>query len=232
MVREAPLIGLEWASSLPLVKRGAESEIRVGEFLGIRAVFKVRVPKAYMHPELDRRLRAQRTLKEAKVMIAASRAGASVPRILAVHPSAGLIVMEFIDGPTLKDLVGADGWEELAVEAGRQLALIHGAGVVHGDYTTSNMIVSGGRLYVIDFGLSDFSSGVEDRAVDVHLLRRAVLSTHPSHAARFMELFMEGYSEVAGEAEAERVARRADEIELRGRYVAARSSVWGRVGLG
>ncbi|MGC9112964.1 Kae1-associated kinase Bud32 [Acidilobus sp.] len=225
MVWEASMIG-SWASSLTLLKRGAESEVRLGDFMGMKAIYKLRVSKPYMDPALDSRLRAQRTLKEAKVLSVALARGVRVPRLYAVFPSLGLIVMEYVRGPTLKDLVGSPGWESLAEDAGLQLGLLHSAGIVHGDSTTSNMVVSDGGVTLIDFGLADFSSELEDRAVDVHLLREAVTSTHPSAAGRFMEAFMRGYSRAVGEREAEEVSRRAREVEMRGRYVASRRSVW------
>ena len=74
-------------------------------------------------------------------------------------------------------------------------------------------------MALIDFGLAEFSSRLEDRAVDVHLLKEAVTSTHPGHAGEFMEAFMRGYPRALGEAA-------AGEVEMRGRYIAARRSVW------
>ncbi len=226
MVWQTTLSGLDWRNGLRLIKRGAESEIREGTFMGLRAIYKVRVPKEYMNQALDRALRTQRTLKEAKILDMAAKAGVRVPRLYALFPSAGLIVMEYVEGPTLKDLISSgDNWRPLAVEAGRQLGLLHRAGIVHGDSTTSNMVVSPRGLTLIDFGLAEFSTSVEDRAVDMHLLRRAVLSTHPSLASEFIDLFVKGYASVMGDAHRDVVAR-ANEIELRGRYVSARRSVW------
>ena len=223
MVWEAPV---SWAEGLALVERGAESEIRLGDFMGLRAIYKLRVRKAYMDPALDSRLRAQRTLKEAKVLSLARERGVRVPRLYAVFPSMGLIVMEYVEGPTLKEVVGSPGWQGLAEDAGLQLGLLHAAGIVHGDSTTSNMVVTGEGVTLIDFGLAEFSSRLEDRAVDVHLLKEAVTSTHPGHAGEFMEAFMRGYSRALGEAAAGEVEARAREVEMRGRYVAARRSVW------
>lgn len=216
-----------WASSMRVVKQGAESFVLEGRFLGMKAIFKLRVPKAYMDASLDRSLRFERTMKEAKVLTTAYRAGVRVPRVYAVYPSMGLIVMELIEGPTLKDVIDSDGpWRQLAVEAGRQVGLLHRAGIVHGDSTTSNMIVSGGAVYLIDFGLADFSLSPEDRAVDVHLLREAVTSTHPYIADELYSLFLKGYESALGREAARVVAERARAVEMRGRYVASRRTVW------
>ncbi len=210
-----------------LIKQGAESYVLEGRFLGMRAVFKLRVPKLYMDRSLDSSLRFERTLKEAKVLITAFKAGVRVPRVYAVYPSVGLIVMEFVEGPTLKDIIDAGGpWRGLVEEAGRQLGLLHRAGIVHGDSTTSNIVVREGDVYLIDFGLADFSLSPEDRAVDVHLFREAVASTHPAISEDLYRLFLKGYESGVGPQAARAVAERVRAVEMRGRYVASRRTVW------
>ncbi|GBF08783.1 putative protein kinase [Aeropyrum pernix] len=229
MVSLAPWGPAARLEELPLLKRGAEAEIRLGEFMGLRAVFKARVRKPYMHPRLAERLVRLRTRREARVIAAARAAGVSAPALLAVFPSLGLIVMEYVEGPLLKDVIdqrglGAGG---LVEEAGYNLGLLHRAGVVHGDPTTSNYIVRGGGVVLIDYGLAEFSSSVEDRAVDLHLFRRAVESTHAPLAGELYRLYTRGYLRAVGERGGE-VLRRAEEIRLRGRYVRERRrSVWG-----
>ena len=215
--------------SLPIIARGAESELRLGVFSGIKAVFKIRRRKIYMDPSLDEDLRRARTLKEAKIIGAARESGARVPLLLAVFPSLFTIVMEYIEGPKLRDVVSTldSGECRLLEEAGRILGILHEAGIVHGDPTTSNYIVSGRGVYMIDFGLSEFSTDIEDQAVDLHLFRRAVTSTHAPIADRAFECFVAGYRSVRG-GRAERVLERADEIRLRGRYVEERRTVWGQ----
>ncbi len=221
---------LEWVQGHQLIKRGAESEIRLGSFMGIPAVFKLRIPKPYMHPKLASILVAQRTRKEAKVIAHALKHGIPAPDLLAVFPSIGLIVMEYVRGVTLRDYAYKNPEEAIRYSrlAGFILGKLHSIGIAHGDPTTSNYIVTpDGGLKLIDYGLSEFTEDIEDRAVDVHLYRRAVESTHASIALRMFEVFLEGYSEAMGE-EALKIARRADEIRLRGRYVEERRrSVWG-----
>jgi len=220
---------IDWVKGLELVKRGAESEIRIGPFMGIPAIYKLRVPKPYMHPKLAGMLIEQRTRKEAKVIAHALGNGIPAPRLLAVFPSIGLIVMEYIRGVTLKDYAYKDPKGALVYsrEAGSILAKLHMVGVAHGDPTTSNYIVTySGGLKLIDYGLSDFTEDVEDKAVDVHLYRRAVESTHASIATSMFESFLEGYKEVLG-GEALKIIERAEEIRMRGRYVEERRrSVW------
>jgi TP53 regulating kinase-like protein len=219
-----------WVRGLELVKRGAESEIRLGKFMGLEAIFKLRIPKAYMDPLLDLELRSARTRREAKAIAAAVKSGVRAPRLYAVFPSAGLIVMEYVRGVLLRDHVGIAPDPSRALKAsGALLARLHKAGIVHGDPTTSNYIVAGGgEVYLIDYGLATFSASVEDRAVDLHLFRRALESTHAPVAARAYEDFIEGYRSVMG-GESREVEERAEEIRKRGRYVEERRTVWGQL---
>jgi len=83
----------------------------------------------------------------------------------------------------------------LQANLGKMLARLHACNIVHGDLTTSNIMVrdneeggattAGGdagattSLVLIDFGLSYSSTLLEDKAVDLYVLERAFLSTHP-----------------------------------------------------
>ncbi len=216
-----------YLESLPLLGKGAEAEVRVGDYAGVRAVFKYRLPKRYRHPLLDSRLRSTRTRREARLLDRAYSAGVRVPMLLAVYPSLGLLVVEYVEGVLLREwlMVQRSGWRPLVREAGSLLARLHRAGIVHGDSTTSNYIVARDGLYLIDFGLSEASHSIEERAVDVHLFRRSLESAHASIAERAFQEFLGGYLSAAGEWGV-RVVRRAEEIRLMGRYVAARRSVW------
>ena len=223
---------LAYVNKLKLLGRGAEAEVRLGFFAGLPAVYKIRKPKPYMHPRLARDLVFKRTRKESKAVTRVRRAGVRAPAVYAVLPDVGVIVLEYVRGPRLRDLFDADPNEALkhVAAAGRYLALIHRAGVVHGDYTTSNMIVRESSLYVIDFGLADFTVSIEERATDVHLFRRSLESAHARWARRAYEEFSKAYVSEFGE-EGVKVLARAEEIRLRGRYVEERrKSVWARVG--
>ena len=216
-----------WLESLQLLGAGAESEVRLGDYAGYRAVFKYRLPKRYRHPKLDSYLRSLRTRREARLLLRAREGGLPVPRILAVYPTLGLLVIEYIEGELLRERLRRDPHGSLGLvgEAGRILARLHSLGIVHGDSTTSNYIASPRGLYLIDFGLAEASEGLEERAVDVHLFRRSLESAHASMAVEAFKAFLEGYLSEAGEW-GDRVVRRAEEIRLMGRYVAERRTVW------
>ena len=218
---------LDYISELPLLSRGAESEIRLGTWMGCTSIFKVRIPHRYMHPRLDAHLRRVRTRREAKLLIRAARSGASVPRVLAVLPSIGVIVMEYIDGVVLRDLLNSGRYlKSIIVRAGEVLGKLHKINIAHGDPTTSNYIVANNRVYMIDFGLAEVTNSIEDLAVDIHLFRRAVESTHTSIANDIFRDFKRGYLNAAG-MHGYKVLERAEIIRLRGRYVEERrKTVW------
>ena len=207
------------------MRRGAEADIILGEWLGEAAVFKVRTRRPYMQEELDRRMRTARTLHEAELMSAAKMVGVPTPLIFHVDVRSYSIVMQFIDGPRLKELLDTTGSRtDLCRVMGAYLARLHQNGIVHGDPTTSNLIFCKGRLAMIDFGLSHRSVAVEDLAVDLHLVKEVFGSAHASVCRASLEAVKDGYFGQAGSAFAEQIWVRVADIERRGRY--ARSE-WG-----
>ena len=185
---------------------GAEAEVQLGR----KFVEKRRVRKAYRRPELDARLIAERTRAEARLIASARRAGVPTPVIAEI--TGDTIRMERIFGSLLKDTMQ----NENLAEAGRTVGTLHRAGIVHGDLTTSNMVMRDGRCVLIDFGLSGVSSEIEARGVDLHVLFQTLEST----TDRFPELkeaFCMGYKEVFDGAS--EVLAREREIEKRGRYL-------------
>ena len=201
-----------------ILKRGAEAEIRTAEFLGRSAVAKVRLPKAYRLPALDDDLRKTRIRTEARLMAEARAAGVAVPVLYDIDLQGHTITMEFVEGPTLKDALEAGGPQAavLAREMGHVAGRLHHAGIIHGDLTTSNMVVRDGGIVMLDFSLGGKARDPESRGVDLHLLREALTSAHARARAYYREV-LAGYREVLG-AEADAVLAKVKEIESRGRY--------------
>jgi len=188
------------------VARGAEAvvEIREGE------VIKHRTNKHYRNPRLDTRLITERTRAEARLIATARRAGVPTPVIRDV--TADTIVMERVEGEVLKYVTRP----ETIRLAGEAVGRLHAAGIVHGDLTTSNMIVRNGQCVLIDFGLASTSPEVEARGVDLHVFFQTLEST----TENFEELkraFIEGYA--GAFPGADEVLSREHEVELRGRYL-------------
>ncbi len=215
---------------MELIKQGAEAKIYLAdfeEFFGVdilpgeKVVIKHRIPKRYRIKEIDTKLRKERTVREARILHRAKEFGVNCPYVYEVDMREMKIAMEFIDGERLKELLERLPMEErlrLCREIGKQIGRLHEAGIVHGDLTTSNMILRGGKVYLIDFGLADFDSTLEARGVDLHLLKRAMESTHYTWFERGFEAVLEGYAEVRGREKAEEIREKIGEIESRGRY--------------
>ena len=194
------------------IARGAEAVLsRDGDVL-----VKERVKKGYRIDVLDARLRTERMKMEAKLLDAARRAG--VPTPIVRELGLGTLKMDFIEGQKLRDVIDAmDNKQRLAVaeQAGRCVGRLHRNGIVHGDLTTSNMILAD-KLYLVDFGLGTFSKSVEDRAVDLYLLHNALKSTHYKNVKEIWPSVMKGYGEeFDGAVE---VLSRLKKVETRGRY--------------
>lgn len=200
---------------LEIIARGAESIIYRKKFFGLEAVVKERIPKGYRHPEIDFELRKARTRMEARLMHGARCAGVAVPIILDVDEFR--IVMEYIPSPNLKNQIlrmEAEVLEDVLKEMGIAIAKLHRNDIVHGDLTTSNMLLYEGKLYLIDFSLGAKSRSVEAKGVDLHLLREAFLSAHAEIFDKF-EVVLESYRRHYSEGND--VIEKMHEIELRGR---------------
>ncbi len=204
-----------------LIYRGAEADIIGGTWRGLAAVYKVRKPLPYRLAELDNAIRRQRTLHEAELIHSARKAGVGTPRLYYIDVPRTTLIMEYVGGVRLKELVSSAS-EEIAGDLfrglGRDAARLHSAGITHGDLTTANVIIRGGELVFIDFGLSSHSSRLEDHAVDIRLIKETLVGAHPSIASVALERLFEGYSDEAGVSRMKAVARQLRSIERRGRY--------------
>lgn len=212
-----------------LMKRGAEAELHLEDFAGTlhplgegRVVVKHRIPKGYRVRELDLSLREDRTCLEARLLFDAKRAGVPTPPVYEVDRENMRLVMEYVEGRTLKEVLEGMGREErrkIYRKIGRYLARLHRRGIVHGDLTTSNLILSSrGELYLVDFGLGEYTPSLEARGVDLHLLKRALQSVHFRVAEEAYREICSAYLREFGK-EGKEVLRRAEEIAKRGRYV-------------
>lgn len=179
-------------------------------------VKKSRIKKAYRFPIIDEQLRIFRTRHEAKILEVLKKTGIEVPELIEADVSGGILKMSFVKGNKLRDVL-----ENNPVIFGEKLGVIvaktHSAGIIHGDLTTSNIIVSSdNNLTLIDFGLSFFSAKIEERAVDLHLLERALEAKHFRIAKSCFCAFLNKYAETL--LEGKTVLERLKIVERRGRY--------------
>jgi Kae1-associated kinase Bud32 len=127
--------------------------------------------------------------------------------------------MEFIDGKRLKEFfyeAKEEEIERISFEIGKLIGKLHSAGIIHGDLTTSNMILKDDEIYFIDFGLGFFSKRIEDQGVDLNLLFEALKATHFKILKTCWENIVKGYKQEYKHAE--QVLKKVEEIETRARY--------------
>ncbi len=216
----------ETAVNPTLLKKGAEASLYFANWHGRRVVIKARLPKRYRPEQLDITIRRYRTMHEPQLMHEAKKAGVPTPTIFLVDVENATITMEYVDGTQVKQLL--DGLakperELLCIRIGRLVAKLHAFGIVHGDLTTSNMILTNeGKVFLVDFGLGDKTPEPETQGVDLHLLKRALQSTHFQHAEDCFSAILKGYAEEAGKTVQQAIVEKVREIEKRGRYVVER----------
>lgn len=202
--------------------RGAESKLYIKNWLDSPAIYKQRMSKTYRIKELDFYFRKQRTIHEAKLLAKAkSLAGVKTPFIYEIDIPQTTIVMELIEGDQLKNLLPNfkdQKREEICREVGRNVGKLHHANIIHGDLTTSNILVSSKNndLIFVDFGLGYISDRLEDFGIDIYLLERAFISTHQDIYEHSWNAIIQGYKETSQYGE--QIEEKIREIESRGRY--------------
>ena len=179
-------------------------------------IIKERFSKEYRVPELDKSLRQFRTRREAKVLLKLKEVHFPSPHLVEFSDKEMKIVMTKVEGDKVRDVLKkATSYKSIAAEIGRVVGLLHNQGIVHGDLTTSNMILQGKNVCLIDFGLSSFSEKEEDKAVDLFLLERALESTHYEFYPRIWDAVIDGYKK--GNVSFKIVLDRLELVRKRGR---------------
>lgn len=205
---------------MEILYRGAESILYSDTFEDQKVLVKERIKKGYRIDQIDQELRKVRTRKEVKLLTEARKIGVITPSILHVDGTNSRITMEFISGKRVKELFfTADKKivEKCCFEIGKSIGKLHSIGIIHGDLTTSNMILKEEKIYFIDFGLGEFSKKIEDQGVDLKLLLEALKSTHFRILKICWDNIIKGYRKEYNKAE--EVLLKIEEIEKRGRYV-------------
>ncbi|KAG9393290.1 Serine/threonine-protein kinase Bud32 [Carpediemonas membranifera] len=218
--REPGVPDAEIASeSREMIAQGAEARVYETEIFGKSAILKERFPKTYRIPEIDNPLRQKRTQMECRALTRCMKFNIRAPAVFYVDMTSCSIFMEKIEGPSVREYLIKDCKEDEAESRSAARVLgdvvrrLHEKNIIHGDLTSSNVIrlESTGELVPIDFGLSFQSSSAEDKAVDLYVLERALLSTHIRGAAMFEEI------EKVYSPGNEKVVKRLNVVRARGR---------------
>jgi len=202
-----------------ILARGAEAII----YKINKKVVKDRVPKSYRHPALDLKLRTKRTKSESKILSKAVKI-ITVPKLLSdPKPQGRMIHMNYIPGKRLSnnlDKLKPTEITRTCKQIGKNIAKLHDSGIIHGDLTTSNMILhtKTNKVYFIDFGLGYHSDRIEDKAVDLHLIKQALEARHSRIYEKAFKAVLAGYKSTSKHAQ--QTLTRLKKVERRGRYKA------------
>jgi len=221
-----------------ILSQGAEAVIeRRGN-----EIIKKRIEKSYRIKEIDERIRKLRTRSEAKILEKASKV-IPVPKVLKIDENKKEIIMETIEGKRLSDSLGSFSLQKqkaVCEKIGENIAKIHNESIIHGDLTPSNMILVEDdnektpnkyarldnrerekrgdifQIFFIDFGLGFISAKIEDKAVDLHLLREAIEANFSKNWEILFDSVIKGYSKICKDSKI--VLERFKAVEKRGRY--------------
>ncbi|KAK7067720.1 TP53 regulating kinase [Halocaridina rubra] len=213
-----------------LLTQGAEGRVYDTKWLGRSVLVKERFIKKYRHPDLDAHITRERIKAEARALTRCRTFGIKTPIVYDVDFTTNEIFLEKISNScTVRNYIYESVSKKLPMDSsvmmhlaeriGRVLNKLHANHIIHGDLTTSNMLLvppyDSSDIILIDFGLSSVDEHAEDKAVDLYVLERAILSTHPNTEPLVKHL-LNSYK-VAGSRSAEDIIIRLDEVRLRGR---------------
>lgn len=199
---------------MKLIAKGAEANLyRVdGELV------KHRIKKNYRIKELDERLRKLRTRREVKLLENAKRVGVSVPRVFKTDVKDNKIFMEFIDGKLVKEIFETASNREVTLTArkiGEIISRLHNSNIIHNDLTTSNMLLRNNEIFFIDFGLGITSTRVEDKAMDLVVLKKSLMAAHTKRFDLIWKNILNSYKHTK---QLKEILNRMKIIEKRVRY--------------
>jgi len=199
------------------VKIGAEADIYITSWNGRKSILKIRKRKDYRNELLDNRIRRLRTTREAKMISEVKSFGISTPLVYFVDQKKCEIFLQYVPGKLVRDLPNGT-MIKACKKIGRIVGTLHKNGIMHGDLTTSNFILTREGLIIIDFGLAQKTEKVEDHAIDLRLFKEVLNSAHIDIVGKSWESFLKGYEKIVGTSRKERVISQVSVIEKRGRY--------------
>lgn len=212
-----------------VLKQGAEAKLYVSDFNSQKCLVKERFKKTYRLPEIDKQLSGERMKAESKAISRCQAAGILVPKIYHMNLNDRKIYMEYFERAiTAKQFIndlgsnGGDRLNAIGETIGRIVGEMHANNIIHGDLTTSNVLLNPKDddfhdydTIFIDFGLAHYGHSTEDKGVDLYVLERALLSTH-SFVPEFFEVILKAYK-VHNTKGAVDVISKFEDVRARGR---------------
>lgn len=202
---------------LRLMKKGAEADIYLTTWNGRKSILKIRKRKEYRNEILDNRIRTLRTIREAKMISEVKSFGVTAPLVYFVDQNKFEIYLQFVSGELVRDLSNKV-IIKTCEKIGKIIGILHKNGIMHGDVTTSNFILTSDKLIILDFGLAQRTEKVEDHAIDLRLFKEVLNSAHVAIVNSAWSSFLKGYGKIVGSSRKEKVISQVLNIEKRGRY--------------
>ena len=202
---------------MKLINRGAEADVYSTMWDKKKAILKIRKKKAYRNSLLDQKIRKQRTSRESQIISQVKSFGIPTPLIYFVDLNKCSIMMQNIDGKTVRDTQNNE-IVKVCNEIGKIVGTMHKNGIMHGDLTTSNFLVNKKKLFLIDFGLASRTEKPDDHAVDLRLFKEILNSAHAKVMEKSWKNFQIGYSKAVGLKYSKKILNLVAVIESRGRY--------------
>ncbi len=199
------------------INMGAEAKVYDSKFLDYKVVIKHRISKKYRQESIDQKLRKDRTIQEVRLLQLAREIGINVPYVLDIDKVNWVIVMDKVAGSSIKHYMKSDNLENYFTELGKIIGKLHSNNIIHGDLTTSNIVLDPNEnIWIIDFGLGFISNQIEDKAVDLLVLKHTIESSHHSSYELAYNSLIKGYE--FQNAESEKILKRLKIVEARVRY--------------
>ena len=202
---------------MKILKKGAEADVYLSSWNEKKSVLKIRKEKKYRNPLLDTRIRKHRTIREAQLLSFVKSFGISTPLIHFVDYKKFSISMQYVNGKLIRDM-DEKSIPKTCLQIGKIVGKLHTNGVMHGDLTTSNFILSKKNLFLIDFGLANRTEKPDDHAVDLRLFKEILNSAHANVMEKSWKNFISGYENSVGKKRCKKILELVAVIESRGRY--------------
>ena len=202
---------------MKILKKGAEADVYISSWNGKKSVLKIRKEKKYRNSSLDTRIRKQRTIREAQIISHVKSFGISTPLIYFVNYKNFSIYMQYVKGKLIRDM-DEKSIPKTCLQIGMIVGNLHQNGIMHGDLTTSNFILSSKHLFLIDFGLANRTEKPDDHAVDLRLFKEILNSAHANVMKKSWKNFITGYEKSVGKKHCKKILELVSVIESRGRY--------------
>ncbi|XP_063387791.1 EKC/KEOPS complex subunit TP53RK-like [Cydia fagiglandana] len=224
---------------LKILMQGAEAKLYIRNYIGKPTLIKERFEK-YRQPELDVAITKERIKNEARAIVRCKAADVKTPALYLVDFERRRIYMQhFKHSITVKDFIinvftkrngsgdRPNSLDKIATLIGQTVRKLHENNIIHGDLTTSNMLlvnnlndsnwsdVDNLELVMIDFGLSSFDTSAEDKGVDLYVLERALISTHNDYPEIFSKI-LEAYK-IYSKNNVKEIIGKFGEVRARGR---------------